>query len=200
MTRAAVLLLVAAARLAAVYQPYESNTFTYAPPNWQMAGSLQFTPGGLTASGTSGTMVYTASSGGAEEVRMDISFTEGGGTYTAYLLAGTTDLTTANLYALEVGIPVIDSGGCWAPTRFWKRVNGVESTLGSYYQYCRYNGQNRVTLRAYARPGMQLVWVSPTLAYPYFDNDPNIQGGRSAIGLSNTPGRLQRHPRPAFPR
>jgi YD repeat-containing protein len=119
-----------------------------------------------------------------KERRLVIQFAR---TYTAYLLASSTDLATASYYAVEVSNPTVDATGCWAPTRFYKRVGGLEYELMSFTQFCRYNGQNRFTLRAYARPGMQLIWTSPTSAYPYFDNDQGNQNGRSGLALANTP-------------
>ena len=115
---------------------------------------------------------------------MDITITQNGGSYILYFLADT-DLGTGNLYALEVRDPYADSNSCWAPTILWKRVNGVETVLYSFTQYCRHNGRNQMTLRGVFRQGQQMIWASPTVAYTFYDSQLSV--GRPGVGLSNTP-------------
>ena len=167
--------------------PYTDDPFLAADPSkWTSTGSLQYGATGLAAYATSGTL-RSVVGGTFEEVNLNLTFAASGGTYTAYLLAGSTDLATSNLYALEVTEPIVDATNCWALTRFWKRVNGQETTLNSFYQNCRINGRNQMSLRAMVRPGLQIVWVTPTQGNVSFDYDPNILGGNSGLGLANTP-------------
>jgi hypothetical protein len=175
----------------AAYQYYFTDQLTTVDTaKWSTAG--QVTPGsaGLATPDTNGGSLISRvpiPDGSAEaEVRMTVTLTTSGGSYTEFLQATPDARTGSNgsgsYIAFEMQNPQFDaSGHCAATFVLLQSSAGTATLLASFQHACR----NGMTLRLAIRGGQVLVWPDESTPMPF--TGVTAAPGQPGIGSYATP-------------
>ncbi len=188
---AALFLLVAAIPGFGQYAYYYSDSLTsYNTTNWTLNGTGSFTSGGFTSSGSSG-LVYKQAlpppGDSTYEVRMVLTLTQSGGTYSALLRASPTanlgtSSATGTFYAVEVSNVTFTGGVCSATLSAYKVISGTATSLSSTNIAC----QNGMVVRAaMLYSGIISVYINNAQYLAVADS--SITMGEPGISVASAP-------------
>src|SRR5271165_6872857 len=189
--RIALLLLAMAVPGFGQYAYYYSDSLGSNSSNWTLNGTGSFTSGsGFTSSGSSGLVSKVGlppPGDSTYEVRMVLTLTQSGGTYSALLRASSnaslgTSSATGTFYAVEVGNVTFTNGVCSATLSAYKVISGTATSLASSNIPCQ---SGMVVRAAMLASGVISVYINNVQYIGVADS--SITSGEPGISVASAP-------------